>query len=132
MASCRVEHIGIVVEDLDQSLGIFERLLGLGAPEVKDMPDVGMRVASLETENLRMELIQYTSESGGFGRQVMGPNPGYNHIAFQVQDLEAALKVWEAEGARVMEGFPRPGSHGRIAFFEPASTGGLLVEVCEG
>lgn len=131
MGAYRVEHIGIVVEDLDRSLGLFERLLGLETAEVQEMTDVGMRMASLQAENLRIELIQYTSETGGFGRQVMGSDAGYNHIAVKVEDLNSALKAWEAEGARVMEGFPRPGSHGRIAFFEPASTDGLLLEVCE-
>jgi methylmalonyl-CoA epimerase len=131
MGGCRVEHIGILVENLDRSLRVFERLLGLGAAEVKDMPDVGMRVASLQAENVRIELIQYTSETGGFGRHVMGSADGYNHIAVEVEDLEPALKTWEAGGARVMEGFPRGGSHGRIAFFDPATTEGLLLEVCE-
>jgi len=131
MGGCRVEHIGILVEDLDRSLGVFERLLGLGAAEVKDMPDVGMRVASLRAENIRIELIQYTSETGGFGRKVMGSAAGYNHIAVEVDDLGPALKEWEAGGVQVMEGFPRDGSHGRVAFFEPSTTEGLLLEVCE-
>lgn len=131
MGTCRVEHIGIIVEDLDQSLDLFERLLGLRATGVQDMTDVGMRIANLEAENLRIELIQYTSGEKGFGRQVMGSAPGYNHIALEVKDLDPALKTWESGGARIMPGFPRRGSHGRIAFFEPASTGGLLMEVCE-
>jgi len=45
--------------------------------------------------------------------------------------MKAALEAWSARGARVMDGFPRPGSHGRVAFFEPESTGGLLLEICE-
>ena len=131
MPGCIVEHIGIVVKDLDQSLGLFEKLTGARRGGVREMPEVGMRVASLEADNIRIELIQYTTGSDGFGKKVMGAAPGYNHISIQVVNMKAALEAWSARGARVMDGFPRPGSHGRVAFFEPESTGGLLLEICE-
>ena len=131
MNGCRVEHIGIIVEDLDRSLELFETLFGLEASAVMDMEEVGLRVARLEAENIRIELIQYTSAGESFGRRVMGSGTGYNHISLEVEDMTSALGAWSAKGVRVMEGFPRPGSHGRVAFFDPDSTGGLLLEVCE-
>lgn len=131
MAECRVEHIGIIVEDLDRSLELFETLFGLKAAGIQEMDEVGLRVARLEAENIRIELIQYTSAEESFGRRVMGSDTGYNHLSVEVEDMEAALARWASRGVRVMEGFPRPGSHGRVAFFEPESTGGILVEVCE-
>jgi len=131
VAGCRVEHIGVIVEDLDRSLELFESLFGLKAAGVQEMDEVGLRVARLEAENIRIELVQYTSAQESFGRRVMGSDTGYNHISVEVEDMEAALARWASRGVRVMEGFPRPGSHGRVAFFEPESTGGLLLEVCE-
>ncbi len=131
MGGCRVEHIGIVVEDLERSLLLFEDLLGLEAAEVKEMEEVGLRVASLQAENIRIELLQYTSGGGDFGRRVMGSRAGYNHIAVEIEDMASVLDRWTSAGARVMEGFPRPGSHGKVAFFESDSTEGLLLEVCE-
>ncbi len=131
MAGCRVEHIGIIVEDLDRGVELFSNLLGLEAGAVREMAEVGMRVASLQAENIRIELIQYTDGGDGFGRRVMGSATGYNHISIRVDEMDDALRIWTAGGARVMEGFPRPGSHGRVAFFKPDSTEGLLLEVCE-
>ena len=68
MGSCRIEHIGIVVEDLERSLALFEGLLGLKAAGVKEMAEVGLRVASLQAENIRIELLQDTSGGSDFGR----------------------------------------------------------------
>jgi len=131
MAGCRVEHIGIIVDDLDGSLRLFEDLFGLRAARVQEMDEVGLRVARLDADNVHIELIQYTSTGESFGRRTMGSVPGYNHISVEVEDMSEALKEWSSKGVRVMEGFPRPGSHGRVAFFEPDSTGGLLLEACE-
>jgi methylmalonyl-CoA/ethylmalonyl-CoA epimerase len=131
MGSCRIEHIGIVVKDLERSLALLEALLGLEAAGVQEMEEVGLRVASLQAENIRIELLQYTSGGSDFGRRVMGPGAGYNHIAVQVEEMAPALEKWASAGARVQEGFPRAGSHGRVAFFEEDSTGGLLLELCE-
>ncbi len=131
MTGCRVEHIGIVVEDLERSAALLGGLLGIEAGPVQDMPEVGMRVSSLRAENLRLELIQYTDSGEGVGRRVMGSAAGYNHVSFEVAEMDRALDAWTSRGARVMEGFPRAGTHGRVAFFEPASTGGLVLEICE-
>lgn len=131
MRGCRVEHIGIVVENLERSLKLFEDLLGLEAAEIQEMDEVGLRVASLQAENIRIELLQYTSGGDDFGRRVMGSSAGYNHIAVQVEEMGPALEQWLSAGARIQEGFPRSGSHGEVAFFEPDSTEGLLLEICE-
>jgi methylmalonyl-CoA epimerase len=131
MGSCRIEHIGIVVEDLERSLELFEALLGLEAAGVQEMQEVGLRVASLQAENIRIELLQYTSGGSDFGRRVMGSRTGYNHIAVQVDEMGPVLEHWTSAGARIQDGFPRAGSHGRVAFFERNSTGGLLLELCE-
>ena len=131
MGSCRIEHIGIVVEDLERSLALFEGLLGLKAAGIKEMAEVGLRVASLQAENIRIELLQYTSGGSDFGRRVMGAGTGYNHIAVQVDEMAPVLEQWSSAGARLQGGFPRAGSHGQVAFFEEDSTGGLLLELCE-
>lgn len=131
MRGCRVEHIGIVVEDLDRSAALLAGLLGIEAGPVQDMPEAGMRAVSLQAENIRLELIQYTDAGEGVGRRVMGSATGYNHVSLEVAEMDRALDAWASRGARVMDGFPRAGTHGRVAFFEPASTGGLLLEICE-
>lgn len=126
-----IDHIGIIVENLDQSIALFERMFDIQPSKIKDMADVGLRVARLHTENIDIELIQYTSEEN-FGKKVMGPEKGINHLSVRVDDMGAVLSDLEKKGIRVIDGFPRAGSHGVVAFFDPGTTEDILLEVCEG
>jgi methylmalonyl-CoA epimerase len=126
-----VDHIGIIVEDLDQALVLFDRVFNLKPSKQKTMPDVGLRIAQLEAANIHLELIQYIGQEEGFGQKVMGSRPGINHFSVQVGDIQETLNRFHDQGVHVMEGFPRPGSHGQVAFFDPASTNGILMEVCQ-
>lgn len=126
-----VDHLGIIVDNLDQAIELFERMFDLKPSKIKEMADVGLRVACLKAENIDIELIQYTSEEN-FGKRVMGPEKGVNHISINVEDMDAVLRDLEEKGIKTKEGFPRAGSHGLVAFFEPDTTEGILLEVCEG
>jgi methylmalonyl-CoA/ethylmalonyl-CoA epimerase len=126
-----VDHIGVIVADLDATIAMFERLFGGAPASVKEMPEVGLKVAVFEAANVAIELLQYTGANDELAKRVMGQAPGVNHISFGVGKLAEAIAELEAAGARTMDGFPRQGAHGRVAFFEPASTGGVLFEVCE-
>jgi hypothetical protein len=87
-------------------------------------------VAHFHAQNIEIELIQYTTEDT-FGQKVMGPEKGINHLSVRVKDIRKALKDCQHKGLKVMEGFPREGSHGQVAFFEPHTTEGILLEICE-
>ncbi|NQT55247.1 MAG: VOC family protein [Desulfobacteraceae bacterium] len=126
-----VDHLGIIVDNLDQAIELFERMFDLKPSKIKEMADVGLRIARLKAENIDIELIQYTSEEN-FGKRVMGPEKGVNHISINVEDMDAVLRDLEEKGIKTKEGFPRAGSHGLVAFFEPDTTEGILLEVCEG
>ena len=126
-----VDHLGIIVGNLDQSIALFERMFDLKPSKIKDMADVGLKVARLKAENIDIELIQYTSEEN-FGKKVMGPEKGVNHISINVEDMNTVLRDLEEKGIKTKEGFPRAGSHGLVAFFEPDTTEGVLLEICEG
>ncbi|MCW5770129.1 MAG: hypothetical protein KIT16_00735 [Rhodospirillaceae bacterium] len=78
-----------------------------------------------------MELLQYTGKNDGFARQVMGERTGLNHISARVDDIGAAMAALGAKGLRAMDGFPRQGAHGQVAFFAPEPTTGLLFEICQ-
>jgi methylmalonyl-CoA/ethylmalonyl-CoA epimerase len=125
-----VDHIGIIVENLDQSIRLFETLFNLSASKIKDIPDAGLKVAHLHARNIEIELIQYTAEDT-FGQKVMGREKGINHLSVRVGDIQKALKGCQHKGLKVMEGFPREGSHGQVAFFDPHTTEGILLEICE-
>lgn len=125
----RIDHIGIIVADLEQAVNRLGVLFG--PARFKELADVGLRVAEFETENLTIELLQYTGEAA-FARQVMGERLGLNHISASVGDVEASIAQLRANGFEPMAGFPRQGAHGRVAFFQPDPISGLLFEVCQG
>jgi methylmalonyl-CoA/ethylmalonyl-CoA epimerase len=130
MTAVHIDHIGIVVADLDDAMARLAPLFGV-APAVKELADVGLRVAEYRAANVVIELLQYTSEGESFARSVMGSRVGLNHISARVADVERSIADLSAAGLRPMEGFPRRGAHGRVAFFEPDGVTGLLFEICQ-
>lgn len=124
----RIDHIGIIVADLGAAVARLGVLFG--EAEIKELPDVGLRVAEFHAENVTIELLQYTRGSE-FARKVMGERLGLNHISARVDDVDRSIAELKARGLEPMAGFPREGAHGRVAFFEPDAVTGLLFEVCQ-
>ena len=124
----RIDHIGIIVADLDAAIARFSALLGI-ASERRELPEVGLRIAEFHAENLDIELIAYDG-SAAFARRVMGSELGINHLTLSVQSIEAALERLGAAGFRAEPDFPRRGAHGTIAFLERDPVTGLLFELC--
>lgn len=125
-----IDHIGIVVADLEQAIEKLRPLFGTPA-RTKELTEVGLRVAEFDAANVVIELLQYTGGADGFAQQVMGPRLGLNHLAARVADVEQSVGALRQAGFTPMAGFPRPGAHGRIAFFEPDAVTGLLFELCQ-
>jgi len=126
-----VDHIGMIVHDLDEALRLFENLFDLKPARVLDMDEVGLRIATLKASNVDLELIQYLDQKEGIARRTMGDRKGINHVSFRVKDVFASLEQFQQKGAEVIDGFPRQGSHGLVAFFRPESTAQILLEICE-
>lgn len=124
----RIDHIGIIVADLEAAVARLGVLFG--EAEIKELPDVGLRVAEFHAENVTIELLQYT-EGSEFARKVMGERLGLNHISARVENVDQSIAELKARGLEPMAGFPREGAHGRVAFFEPDAVTGLLFEVCQ-
>lgn len=135
MSTPYIDHIGIVVADLDTAIDRLKPVFGDDI-EIKELPDVGLRVADFRTRNLTIELLQYTGDNNGdasvFARGVMGDHPGLNHVSARVENVEEAVRDLGEKGFTAMDGFPMQGAHGRVAFFHPDDTTGLLLEVCSG
>jgi methylmalonyl-CoA epimerase len=130
VSAAHIDHIGIVVADLDAAVSRLRPLFG-DSIRIKELADVGLRVAEFQGANVTVELLQYTGKNDAFARQVMGERLGLNHVSARVEDVERALAELRAAGLRPMEGFPRQGAHGRVAFFEPDAVTGLLFEICQ-
>ncbi len=130
MRAAHIDHIGILVADLDAAAGKLAPLFGV-APAIKELPEAGLRVAEFAAANVTVELLQYTGKNDAFARRVMGERLGLNHVSARVEDVERSLAALRAQGLEPMEGFPRQGAHGRVAFFEPDAVTGLLFEICQ-
>ncbi len=130
MSKVAVDHIGVIVENIEDAVARYTPILGPPAKRI-ELEEVGLRVAEFETANVTIELIQYAGEQAEFARQVMGDAQGLNHISLRVGDLAASLETARETGLRVQEGFPRRGAHGEVAFFERDAGTGLLLEFCQ-
>jgi len=126
-----IDHIGIIVADLDAAMEMMRALFKSEPAYVKELDDVGLRVAAFEAANITVELLQYSGENDAFARRVMGNATGLNHISARVEDVVQAVAELKAAGFTPQDGFPRQGAHGQVAFFDPDPVTGLLFEVCE-
>ena len=129
MTTPHIDHIGIIVADLEQAAAKLRPLFGEHAV-IKELPEVGLRVAEFQAANVVIELLQYSGDTA-FARGVMGERLGLNHISARVDNVDHSVSELTAAGFTPMQGFPRQGAHGRIAFFEPDRVTGLLFEVCQ-
>ncbi|HML07402.1 MAG TPA: VOC family protein [Xanthobacteraceae bacterium] len=125
----RIDHIGIIVPDLEAAVGRLSALLGGLAPQRRDLPELDLHIAEFQTANLAIELIAYSGPAA-FARRVMGGEIGLNHITVAVESVDGALERLAQAGFVAQPGFPRRGAHGKVAFFERDRATGLLFEVC--
>jgi catechol 2,3-dioxygenase-like lactoylglutathione lyase family enzyme len=130
MTTPHIDHIGIVVADLGEAIAKLRPLFG-DPVRIKDLPEVGLRVAEFQAANVTIELLQYAGGDAEFAKRVMGERIGLNHISARVADVDRSIAELGAAGFVPMAGFPRAGAHGRVAFFEPDAITGLRFEVCQ-
>ncbi len=127
----RVNHLGIIVEDLDEAVQSFTERLGLTLDHIEPYGDE-LQIAFLPCGDTLVELIEPRTEAGSNADYLKQHGPGIQHVAFEVEDLEAALSELAERGVKPLGDAPMPGAGGtRIAFLEPQAFGGILVELCE-
>ena len=129
MTTPYIDHIGIMVADLEQAAAKLRPLFGENV-SIRELPEAGLRVAEFHAANVVIELLQYAGDTA-FARGVMGERLGLNHVSARVEDVDRSISELSAAGFKPMPGFPRQGAHGRVAFFEPDAVTGLLFEVCQ-
>ncbi len=130
MQTSGIHHLGLAVVDLDEAVATYVRLLG-GALEHRDVvPDQGVEAASVLVGGSRLELLAPTGEDTPVGRFLVKRGPGVHHIAYEVDDVAAALDDLAAAGAELIDTAPRPGLFGlQVAFVHPDAVHGVLTEV---
>ena len=128
----RIDHIAIVIEEMDAALGFWRDILGLPLDHVEDVPDQKSLVAFLPTGESEVELVKPTTDDSGVARFLQKRGPGIHHICFEVEDIDAALSELKEKGVKLINETPLSGSGGkRLAFIHPSSASGVLVELYE-
>ena len=128
----RVDHIGVAVEDLDASLELYERDYGMTLVHRETVAEQGVEAVLLDVGENHIELLAATSPDTPVGKFLAKKGPGMHHVAYQVDDIEAALASLKAAGLRLIDETPRTGiRNSRVAFLHPSTAGGLLTEIVQ-
>ena len=132
MTTSYVEHIGIAVKNLQESIQLYENILGVPCYNVEEIPDQKVRTAFFHIGQTKIELLESTDPEGPVSKFIERKGEGVHHIAFAVANLAEALREVEAKGFQLIDKHPRQGAEGlNIAFLHPKSTGGVLLELCD-
>jgi methylmalonyl-CoA/ethylmalonyl-CoA epimerase len=128
----QINHVAIVVKDIDEALHFWRDGLGLEVTHVEDVPDQESIVAFLPTGDAEVELVKPTSNESGVGRYLERNGPGLHHICFEVDDIQSYIERLSENGVRLINSVPVVGTGGKlIAFVHPESTHGVLIELYE-
>ena len=132
MELTHIEHIGIAVKNLDESIKYYENVLGLKCYSIEEVVDQKVKTAFFKVGQTKIELLESTHPEGPIGKYIEKKGEGIHHLAFHVNDLEGALEEAKKNEIRLIDEKPRKGAEGLdIAFLHPKSTNGVLTEFCE-
>ncbi len=127
-----IEHIGIAVKNLNESIKYYENVLGLKCYAIEEVKDQKVKTAFFMIGQTKIELLESTEPDGPIGKFIEKKGEGIHHIAFATSNLKEALKSVEEKGIQLIDKEPRKGAEGlNIAFLHPKSTNGVLTELCE-
>ncbi len=133
MKISHIEHLGIAVKSIEEALPYYEQVLGLKCYNIEVVEDQKVRTAFLKVGEVKLELLEPTSEESTIAKYIEKRGEGIHHLAFCVEDgVAEALAYMENAGVRLIDKAPRKGAEGlNIAFLHPKSTQGILTELCE-
>ena len=128
----KINHIGIAVKNLENSIPFYRDQLGMEFEGNEEVTEQKVRVAFLKVGESRIELLEPTSPDSPIAKFLEKNGEGIHHMAYEVDDIEAALADMKEKGVRLIDETPRRGAHGSlIAFLHPKATGGVLTEICQ-
>jgi methylmalonyl-CoA/ethylmalonyl-CoA epimerase len=127
-----IDHVGIAVDDLEAAIATYRGLLGIEPTHRERVEDQGVDEVLFAVGSSYVQLLGALGPDTPVGRSLAARGAGIHHVAYRVQDLAAALEHVRAEGGRLVDQIPRPGSRDTmIAFVHPRSMGGVLVELVQ-
>ena len=131
MKPTHIEHIGIAVKNIEESIKYYEGVLGLECYAVEEVADQKVKTAFFMVGQTKIELLESTDPAGPVGKFIEKKGEGIHHLAFAMEDVEQGLKDAADKGIRLIDEKPRKGAEGlSIGFLHPKSTFGVLTEFC--
>lgn len=128
----QIDHIGIAVKDLNESIKFYTTLLGLEFLGYETVESEKVKVAFLKIGETRIELLEATSPDSPIAQFIERRGEGIHHIALRVDQLPQQLQFLKEHGIKLINEIPKEGAHGNtIAFLHPKSTHGVLLELCQ-
>jgi len=130
----KIDHIAIIVENIEEALNVYRDALGLPLERIEDVPAEGVRTAFLPLPNGggEIELVQPIQANTGVAKFLRKRGEGIHHICLTVENIEAAMRTLSARGLQVLEETPRVGAQGqKYVFIHPKSAHGVLLELYE-
>lgn len=132
MKTLKVDHIGIAVKNIEEAAKVYVEVLGLQLQGVETVEEQKVKVAFIPVGDTEIELLESTSPEGPIAKFIEKNGEGVQHIAFKVDDIEAAIAEMLEKGMSMIDTVPRYGAGGaRIAFMHPKSSNRVLIELCE-
>jgi len=132
MKVLKLDHVGIAVKNLDETIGFYKDVLGLDLAEIEVVEEQKVKVAFLPIGDTEIELLESTADDGPIAKYIERNGEGVQHLAFQVENIEEAIAEMQEKGMRMIDEMPRYGAGGaKIAFMHPKSSYRVLVELCQ-
>lgn len=126
----QINHVAIVVEDIDDALSFWRDALGIEMHELRDVPAEKSKVAFLPVAGSEIELVQPTTDDSGIAKYLAKRGQGMHHVCLEVDDIDGMLTQLKAKGIRLITEEPKTAADGkRYAFIHPESASGVLVEL---
>lgn len=128
----KIDHLGIAVPSLESGQAFWTDIMGLKLEDTETVEEQKVTTAFLPVGESEVELLVSTSPDGPIAKFIEKKGAGFQHVAFKVPDINAALAELKEKGVKLIDETPRIGAGGaKIAFLHPKATGGVLVELCQ-
>lgn len=128
----RIDHLGIAVRSIDDTLPYYEKTLGLKCEHFEEVPSQKVKTAFLSVGEVHLELLEPTAEDSPIAKFLETRGEGIHHIAFATDDINGQLDQARETGARLIHEVPIEGAGDKlVAFLHPKSTFGVLTELCQ-
>lgn len=128
----KIEHLGIAITNLEETIALYEQLLNTPCYKIEEVGSEFVKTAFFHVGESKIELVAATDPQSPIAKYIEKRGPGIHHVAFDVEDIEAEIERLEQTGFQLIQRTPKEGADNKlIAFLHPKSTNGMLVELCQ-